>query len=359
MHRSLLAAAIALGLSAGVAGGAAAQAAAAPRPVRFAVLGHIRGDADNTLYALLPELLEEVRALEPDFVVLTGDIIWGEYTSKTVDRALITRTWDQVDSAVKTLGVPVYRVPGNHDISDPVTRDVYFQRYGTPPQTVDVAGTRLILLNSSWTPAGSDTVPEKRPHVRGVPLDAGQIAFVRQALADTAAYRHAFVFTHHLLWFDGGAPWWKDVHPLLAGRKVRAVFSGDLGPMKFAHMERDSVQYYQTSMEGNASVEIQRVLLGSRLIGQQFDNFLLVSVDGPRVDVDVKVFGATSAGKFTPQRWAQVSEPLPPDPLPARLWNLVGSPARLAALAGAAALLLGVGYSLGVSAARRRAGRAA
>ena len=66
------------GLSLALAGLAAGRAAAQPdsgvrRPFSFAVLGHIRGDRDHKLNPKLGELLDHVRALHPDFVVLTGD----------------------------------------------------------------------------------------------------------------------------------------------------------------------------------------------------------------------------------------------------------------------------------------------
>ncbi|MDX1745474.1 MAG: hypothetical protein R3324_06010, partial [Halobacteriales archaeon] len=40
----------------------------------FAVLGHVRGSRDGGLHYNLDDLLEKVRAREPDFVVLTGDM---------------------------------------------------------------------------------------------------------------------------------------------------------------------------------------------------------------------------------------------------------------------------------------------
>jgi len=115
-----------------------ADAQADPSRFSFVVLGHIRGNRTNKLFDQLPQLLNDVRRLRPDAVFICGDLIWGDYDKTPVDRAIVTRTWEEIDSALSTLGVPVHRVPGNHDINDPVTRDVYYSRYGKPPQVVSL-----------------------------------------------------------------------------------------------------------------------------------------------------------------------------------------------------------------------------
>ena len=91
---------------------AAAQApAAAPASAfSFAVLGHVRGGRDGP-NPKLAELLDNVRRLKPAFVVLTGDMIWGDIEHNPADTAWLVREWTYLDSALATLGVPAYRVP--------------------------------------------------------------------------------------------------------------------------------------------------------------------------------------------------------------------------------------------------------
>ena len=62
-------------LVAGRAASVPAQSAKADEPLRFVVLGHIRGGVTGGLNPKLGELLTEVRRLRPEFVVLTGDIV--------------------------------------------------------------------------------------------------------------------------------------------------------------------------------------------------------------------------------------------------------------------------------------------
>ena len=52
---------------------------------------------------------------------------------------------------------PIHRVPGNHDITDLATRDVYFRRYGRVPSAVRVGKVLFLLLSTTRIPADGDT----------------------------------------------------------------------------------------------------------------------------------------------------------------------------------------------------------
>jgi hypothetical protein len=323
-----------------------------PANLSFAVVGHIRGNVDGTRNYLFDALLQDLKELRPDVVFLTGDMIWGSYNSVNVNPEAIEKDWNALDSALATLRVPVYRVPGNHDINDPITRDIYFRRYGRPPQTVDVQGVRFVLLNSSYVPPGDSLPKKRRPHIGGVPLDRDQIAFLQQSLAPTDAYRHAFVFVHHTLWWDAAAPWWTEVHPHLRSGKTRAVFAGDYGPMKFSHMSRDSVHYVQSAIEDFPALRILQRREESRLLYQQFDNYVYVTIRGDRVDYDVKVLGPMSGKKYTPERFTQMTSY--EQPRLERLRAALGSPKRAGAAVLVFAVVFGAGAALGLMWQRRR-----
>ena len=66
-----------------------------------------------------------------------------------------------------------------------------------------------------------------------------QHLFINALGADESG--HVFLLMHHMLWWKEDAPWWAQVHPLLLGTNVRAVFAGDYGPMKFSHLRRDAI----------------------------------------------------------------------------------------------------------------------
>ena len=321
----------------------AAQQGSAGSTYSFVVLGHLRGGKDGP-NPKLPEVLDKVRALKPSFVVLTGDAINGDAEHNPSVPATVVREWTHLDSALATLGVPVHRVPGNHEIQDIPTRDIYWQRYGKLPQAKTFGTTRLLLLSAVYTPADGDT--SKMRELRGVDFDSTQVQWLRAELAKPG-YEHTFAFMHHLLWWepDTGA-FWRDVHPLLAKAKVQALFSGDYGPMKFSTMTKDSVRYFQTSIEGSPSLSMLQHRLKSRLLSSQFDNFLEVKVAGPSVDVLVHTVAEVSSGFFTPQHYTAVDVAVQPKEPTQRekIWAVIGSPKRLVALAAALLLLLGAGW---------------
>lgn len=327
------------------------------RPFRFVVLGHVRGDPAGP-NPRLGELLDRVREIQPSLVLLTGDMIWGDMAGHPSDTAWLNREWHHLDSALATLRVPVLRVPGNHDISDLASRDVYRARYGLPPDAVTIGRTRFILLSSAWIPADGDT--RKAPYTRPSELDSVQLAFLRRELAQRDRYDHVFVAMHHLLWWEpDSSQWWRVVHPLLVQGRVDAVFSGDYGPMKFSTLSRDGVRYFQTSIETTPALEILRNRIASRLLSSQFDNFLEVRLDGTRPEYRVHTVGEMTSGEFTPERWKAINlVPPAPPPLGRRLLDLAGSPKRAAALLAFTGVVFGAGWVAGSWWRVRRAGRA-
>jgi len=320
-------------------------------PWSFVVLGHIRG-WNNALHPRLGELLAEVRFRRPELVVLAGDQIWGDMGQVPRRRSALEKEWGDLDSALATLGVPRIQVPGNHEINDLVTRDVYRERFGELPRSLTIRNVRFLLLNSVWIPKDGDTTLAR--NIRGVDIDSAQVRWLRDELGRPDAPPHTVVILHHLLWWQGDEePWWREIHPLLRAAGVRAVFSGDHGPLKFSQMERDGVAYYQVSIGGDPGLEMLRVRESSRTLAAQFDTFLHVRVDGPSFEVGVETTGEVSSGHFTPQHYRDVHEFRPPPrPRLERLWEAINSPVRLAALA---LLVLG-SVGIGVVIGRRKAG---
>ncbi len=350
-RRALWLAATVLGAVARPLPAATLPADSASRPLTLAVLGHVRG-RDTGLNPLFVETLEQLRRLRPDVVILTGDIIWGDNDHDLADSAVIEREWQEMDSALATLGLPVYRIPGNHDWHDPVTSRAWLRRYGTLPQAVNLGRVRLLLLSTMPPPpAGAPARVYPRRS-----LDSAQVAFLRAELADPTAYDHAFVFMGHLLWWaNDSTAWWREVHPLLVAGRVSGVFSGDLGPLKFSHVEHAGVHYYQSAIETQPVLALLQRSPAARLISAQLDNFLIVTLQGAERRVEVHTVGAESSGRFTRDRYTAVyQQPLTWEMRQHQVSEAVGGRRRLAAgvlLALLASFLLGMGVS------RRWAGR--
>ena len=129
----------------------AAVAGASQDPMRFVVLGHLRGDRNGELLVNLEEVVDCVRREDADAVFLCGDSIWGDVDREgPADPNVIRADWERLDAALGGIGAPVHRVPGNHDICDVVTRDVWRERYGVLPHAITIGNARFLLMNSAW-----------------------------------------------------------------------------------------------------------------------------------------------------------------------------------------------------------------
>jgi hypothetical protein len=297
----------------------------------FAVIGHTRGGPGNGTLPMerYDELVREVQRAAPNFVVLTGDLVYGDFEAKSVDRAAVEKDWDAVDAVFARFGCPVHRVPGNHDVWERTTLELWTSRYGALQKSFEHEGSQFLLLNSCWLPeAGSDAQCPPR-FIRGVQLDAERRAFVERELAAAEEARHVFVFLGHVLWWDEDAAWWSEVHPLLEQANTRAVFSGDLGPWKFSHVERDGIDYVQSSVEFTVPpVEMRRNREAVRMLSEQLDNFALVRVDGDEVRIEIRTLGALESGRFTPATFRDVHE-YDAGSFERKVWNRMDTPQKL------------------------------
>ena len=319
--------------------------------LRFAVVGHLRGNADGELNPWIGKIASAIAADAPQAVVLTGDQIWGSYHAERVERAAVEADWVALEAALAPIGAPLLMVPGNHDINDPVTRDVFRERYGPRPAARRLGNTLLLLLDSTRI---DDVVPTPSPrnHTRREALPAPQVRWIEATLAEHRDAEHVFVFVHHALWWEADAAWWREVHPLLARSPVRAVFAGDFGPLKFSHGSRDGIDYIQSAVAGSSHLNTLRAFEASRVMNYQLENFVLVEVQGGEAQLTVRTAAALSTGKTSPDRHREVYAE--ERSLRERIGRTLGGPTRRIVLAGLALLAFAGGALVGYRAGSRR-----
>jgi 3',5'-cyclic AMP phosphodiesterase CpdA len=129
-----------------------------------------------------------VNRLKPAFVVITGDLV-----NKPGDQAQIAE-YERIKARVSP-AIPVYDMPGNHDVENAPTPDsvaAYRARGGRDRYVFRRGGFTGIVLNSSLI-----HTPDK---AGGEP--AAQEAWLRQELtaASRSGARHVVIFQHHP-WF--------------------------------------------------------------------------------------------------------------------------------------------------------------
>jgi hypothetical protein len=281
----------------------------------FIVWGHPRvGRGKPPLH--FEEILDRISELDVDFVVVTGDVIAGTYKNVAIDKDSINSQWEMFDERLKSLGIPVYRVPGNHDVSNFITRDVYLERYTRPPFALTYKGSRLIFLDTIGIDQQTqDGSPNWKP--QELPFDDAQLRFIRNEIKKQDSYNHIFFFMHHVQrWREPSGLWWRNVHPMLKGGKTRAVFSGTPGNpgYKYDHIEEDNIHYINSCTFQALSIRWYKLKKYRNQVIEPFhrqpDNLQLVRVDGDKYTIRTIVVGEWNTPTLSSRFWLKVEQPL-------------------------------------------------
>ena len=239
-------------------------------PDRFEFI--VVGDS-NTLKPLeqsevFRQSIREFNILAPDFVVEVGDIVLGGAAEG------VPAQWDLFDEVIAALEPPYFPLPGNHDISDAATEQMWLSRLGPTHYSFVYGNSQFILLNSEEVGAVARISDE-------------QVAWLNQQL-DASTATNIFVFLHKPYFEYPDDPdtlpeyWekrWSNVAQAFEGHPVKAVFSGHWHEYRDCGT-REGVHYVIT---GGASV------YGMRKSPEEgsFNHYLLVSVRGEDVSWSV------------------------------------------------------------------------
>jgi hypothetical protein len=215
------------------------------------------------------------RKTGPDLVLSVGDNIEG-YSR---DAAGVGRMWNAFDLIIAPLRVPFFRLPGNHDISDPVMEKVYLSRYGSTYYAFEIqhvlflnvdtedgppvlTAERELEIHSFLEKAESEGLlhpdePVELPgqkdpcNAEATHADLGSLAethisdaqlnYFRKVLADHPNVRQTIVLMHRPAWRNPQSPAFTELQKLLLGRKY-TVFAGHYH--QYGHEVIDGSDYY-------------------------------------------------------------------------------------------------------------------
>lgn len=212
--------------------------------------------------------IQEFNILKPNLVVHAGDMILGGSAEG------LPPQWDLFEQVIGQCEAPYLPAPGNHDITDPASEQLWLDRIGPTRYTFRYGNSLFILLNTEEQGAAERISDE-------------QTAWMRQQLEASDA-RNVFVFLHRPLFAHDGDPdqaealWdkqWSNMAEAFRGHPVRAVFAGhehlyrDCGT-------RDGVHYV---ICGGASV----YGMGGPEDEGSFNHYLLVRVRGADISWSV------------------------------------------------------------------------
>jgi serine/threonine-protein phosphatase CPPED1 len=211
----------------------------------------------------------------PDLVLSVGDNIEG-YSR---DAAGVGRMWSAFDAIIAPLRVPFFRLPGNHDISDPVMEQVYLSRYGstyyafeiqhvlflsvdtedgppvlTPERELEIhrilerAESEGVLhpdkpveLPGQKDPCNAETTHADLGSLAETHISAAQLNYFRKVLADQPDIRQTIILMHRPAWRNPTSPAFTELQELLHGRKY-TVFAGHYH--QYSHEVIDGSDYY-------------------------------------------------------------------------------------------------------------------
>jgi 3',5'-cyclic AMP phosphodiesterase CpdA len=253
----------------------------APKSVRkysFAIIGDRTGAGADS-WGVFDRAIREINGWKPDFAVCIGDVIEGGRS-----QADIRNQWDEAFRHLAALRVPLFLIPGNHDIPNAAGYTAWKSRYGATFQRFDYAGDRFILLN---TEEGAGTIYAG--------FGDRQLALLDSAFmpGSRSGSRHVFIFMHQPAWLFAGdrMAQWSTVEPKFKGASTR-VFAGHLHLL--AETSRDGTPYCIVGPTGG------RLRLAANPALGFMNHITRVSVDGDSTRVEF-----SSSGRIYPEKTAR------------------------------------------------------
>jgi hypothetical protein len=89
----------------------------------FAFISDLTGDERPGIFSVA---VEQINRIEPTFVLSVGDLIDGG----TEDSLQLQKEWDSFDNRAIKLDMPFFHLGGNHDLTNPIMRKFWKQRFG-------------------------------------------------------------------------------------------------------------------------------------------------------------------------------------------------------------------------------------
>jgi len=209
-------------------------------PVRFAVIGDRTGGHTPGVYGAI---ISEIELLKPDFVMTVGDMIEGYGSDYTRTEA----EWDEYLALVEPLFCPIHFTPGNHDIWDDRSRDIYRNRISENYHSFDYLGLHFVVLDVSLINRTED-----------FPQD--QLDWLKKDLKKNRKAAQTFVFMHKPLWFQTLTHGKSDrLHEVFREYGVDAVFTGHFH--NYFSAEYDGIKYTSIGSSGGGSEPMPHGLL--------------------------------------------------------------------------------------------------
>ncbi len=209
--------------------------------LQFAIISDVWG---GNRPGVFEDAIGKLELLQPQFVMSVGDLIDGQ----TYDSLLVDKQWNEFNQKVRSLSMPFFYVPGNHDIGNAWMEKEWKRRFGLAYYYFVYKNVLFLCVNTQ--DGGSSGIDEE------------QVGYFKKAIAENAQARWTFIFMHRPVWFnkDGKEEGYERIEALLKGHNY-TLFSG--------HFHT----YLNVQKNGNKHFVLGSTGGGSDLRGEKFGEF--------------------------------------------------------------------------------------
>jgi Icc-related predicted phosphoesterase len=198
-------------------------------PLRIAVLGDRTGSPDDAEFEATVAAIE---AMSPDVVLTVGDFVegYGDAATALEDWATVRPFLERLESTA-----PVIWTPGNNDIWDGETMDMWMDQVGTEPSGMQRAGGVDFLV---WDTSMSDC------------LDENMLSGLETLIGDLHPGSPWILVTHRPIWFmaDQDSTVTGEFYELMDRVSPLAVVAGHIHV--YASERRDGILYVSAGPSG-------------------------------------------------------------------------------------------------------------
>ena len=262
----------------------------------FAIISDLNGGEREGVYNTA---VAQLNRLDPTFVLSVGDLIDGG----TEDIQQLEKEWDSFDERTSRLNMPFFYLGGNHDLTNPIMRDVWEQRLGARYYHFIYEDVLLLMLDSE------DYVEERMLeiyHARATALkvisgeiegkyedteyynmderkigaiNSDQINYFKNVLDENKEVRWTFVLMHKPLWMREDEKGLQQLESHLEGRPY-TVINGHFH--SYSHRKRHDMDYMILGTTGGSQAK------GDTMA---FDHVTIVRMDTTPVITNLRMDG--------------------------------------------------------------------
>ena len=236
----------------------------------FFVAGHTYGKPGVNNVGFHPPFKQKFTYLqnrpEIEFGILTGDI---------VSPFPVPQDWDEIDTDLDSLGIPVYFAVGNHDMEN---RDLFESRYGATYYNFVFQNDLFVILD---------------PNIDGWNISGDQLHFLQNTLANHASTsNNIYVFFHQIIWRETDNLFSYIQYNSSAGRDNSINFWSEVAPI-FRCLQNDVFMFagdLGASWSSNVTYDIYDniTFISSGMGDEDGENFIVVNVNSDRtLDYDL------------------------------------------------------------------------